>query len=182
VSRCLGFEACRYDARVLQSDVVARLEPHVRFVPVCPELEIGMGVPRDPIRIVTAPGVHRLLQPETGSDLGPAMESFARDYLDGLARTGVDGFVLKSRSPSCGVGTTKIFPDTETEEHVALGSGFFAAAVLARFPGAAVADEVQLADRSARAGFLERLFRNAAMREGKAPPGPSWLEKLSKGI
>ncbi|MCP4249485.1 MAG: DUF523 domain-containing protein, partial [bacterium] len=69
VSRCLGFDACRYDGEVVEDDFVARLASRARLVPLCPELEVGLGVPREKIRLVgTGPG-RRLVQPATGRDL-----------------------------------------------------------------------------------------------------------------
>ncbi|MEJ2504398.1 MAG: DUF523 domain-containing protein, partial [Gemmatimonadota bacterium] len=102
LSRCLELEACRYNAQLIRSSVVRLLEPFVEFVPVCPEVEVGLGVPRDPIRLVEGGGGGglRLVQPSTGRDLTQAMHSFAHAYAD--ATNGVDGLLLKSRSPSCG--------------------------------------------------------------------------------
>ncbi len=68
VSRCLGFAACRWNGQTISDDLVQKLRDHVEFRPVCPEMESGLGVPRDPVRVVSVEGVSRLLQPATGSD------------------------------------------------------------------------------------------------------------------
>jgi len=162
-----------------QSEFVARLARLVRLVPICPELEVGLGVPRAPVRIVTGGKTQRLVQPDTGRDLSETMAVFARDYLEGLAQTGVDGFILKSRSPSCGVHTTKLFADVESQEEIGLGSGVFATAVMRRFPRAAVEDEVLLAEPGPRAEFLTRLYGNAARREGVHRAGPAYPDEFS---
>ena len=75
--------------------------PHVEFLPVCPEVEIGLGVPRDPIRLVRVrkDDEPSLIQPSSGLDLTAKMLDFAREFLAGLEGS-VEGFILKSRSPS----------------------------------------------------------------------------------
>ena len=63
ISRCIDFDACRYNGQIIRASLREELEPHVSFEPICPELEIGLGVPRDPIRIVRSDDGARLLQP-----------------------------------------------------------------------------------------------------------------------
>jgi uncharacterized protein YbbK (DUF523 family) len=109
VSQCLGFAAVRYNGAMLRDDFVQALRKHVDFVQVCPEVGIGLGVPRDPIHIVTGPAGRRLVQPSTERDLTHAMQKFSRKFLAGLGP--VDGFILKSRSPSCGIKDVKTFID-----------------------------------------------------------------------
>ena len=106
LSRCLEYEPVRYNAQVIPYDFVRQLEPWVTFVPVCPELEIGLGVPRDPIRIVSIDGDARLIQPTTDRDVTREMHQFSESFLASLGD--VDGFLLKNRSPSCGIGDVKI--------------------------------------------------------------------------
>jgi uncharacterized protein YbbK (DUF523 family) len=136
VSSCLGFSACRYDGDVVDDGFVASLGRHVRLVKVCPEVEIGLGVPRGKIRLVGArPGPdRRLVQPSTGRDLTAVMGAFAEDYLALVGSGSVDGFVLKSRSPSCGIRDCKIFGDWHSEFPVGRGAGMFARAVIAAMP------------------------------------------------
>ena len=111
VSKCIEFAACRYNGLMISSDVVKALMPYVDFVPVCAEVEIGLGLPRDPIRVASGANGLRLLQPSTGADVTNEMVSFATSYLGSLPA--VDGFVLKSRSPSCGIKDVKIFRGVE---------------------------------------------------------------------
>jgi uncharacterized protein YbgA (DUF1722 family)/uncharacterized protein YbbK (DUF523 family) len=87
---------------------VEKLKPFVNFVPVCPEVETGLGVPRNPIRIVLAKGKRRLVQPATGLDLTEKMEKFADSFLSSLGE--VDGFILKRGSPSSGFKNVKVYP------------------------------------------------------------------------
>ncbi len=156
VSRCLGFAACRYDGAMLSEPFLAALAPFVEFVPVCPEEAIGLGTPRDPIRIVENTRGARLLQPSTARDLTDAMQTFADGFLAGLASA--RGFVLKSRSPSCGLTDTQRFPTTEATTPIGQGPGMFGALVLARFPELAVIDELGLQDAAQRRHFLEQIF------------------------
>src|SRR5258705_12930428 len=96
VSKCLGFDACRYDGQQLESPFVQELRKHVTICTVCPELEIGLGVPRLPIKIVEKSGDRRLLQTETLKDLTQEMHHFSETFLRSLHEA--DGFILKSRS------------------------------------------------------------------------------------
>ena len=156
VSKCLEFAPCRYDGTMISEKFVRRLKDHVMFLPVCPETEIGLGCPRDPIRIVLAGGRPRLVQPATGRDVTEAMQAFAEAFLGGLEA--VDGFLLKSRSPSCGIRDVKRYGCAEDEAPQGRGSGVFGGAVLERFSEAVIEDEERLGDRAIRRRFLERLF------------------------
>lgn len=156
VSRCLGLAPCRYDGTMVPDDFIEGLKGRVAFHPVCPEMEIGLGCPRNPIRIVLVQGRRRLVQPSTGRDLSAAMRRFGRRFLDSLGR--VDGFILKAHSPSCGIRDTKVFGGPGDRIPIALGSGFFGEAVLGRFADRPVEDEVGLGDDATRAVFLARLL------------------------
>jgi uncharacterized protein YbgA (DUF1722 family)/uncharacterized protein YbbK (DUF523 family) len=163
VSACLGFRSCRYDGRVLPHPFVARLRKFVEFRPVCPEMEIGLGVPRHPIRIVEREGSRLLLQPATGRDVSSEMRAFSARFLAGLK--GVDGFLLKSRSPSCGLGDVKIYRGEEPGARLTRGSGFFGEEVLARFRGYPIEGEARLDNLSLREHFLTRLYALSEFRQ-----------------
>jgi uncharacterized protein YbbK (DUF523 family) len=180
VSNCLGFAACRYDGTVVEDGFVARLGRHARLVTVCPEVEIGLGVPRDKIRLVGAAADPRLVQPASGRDLTDAMSTFAAGFLDRLSVGAVDGFILKSRSPSCGIDDAKVFADRETEDFAGHGAGVFARTIIGAHRDAAVTDEARLADRRERREFLKRVYKSAWSREfpDKAPPDPLWPPDL----
>lgn len=165
VSKCLGFEHCRWNGEIIADEFVARLRPHVRFQTVCAEVEIGLGVPRDPIRIVEVNGELRLLQPATGLDVTERMRGFARTFLDSLE--GVDGFILKNRSPSCGFGDVKVYTGVKKGGAITKGAGFFGGAVLERFGHLAVEDEGRLKNYRIREHFMTKLFALARFRELK---------------
>ena len=163
VSRCLGFDHCRYNGQTIPDAYVDRLEPHVTFITVCPEVAIGLGVPRDPIRIVRADGQLRLVQPATGRDVTDAMQAYVNAFLDELGP--VDGFLLKGRSPSCGLSDVKLYGGLEEEgAPVGRGPGFFGRAVLDRFPGLAVESEGRLKNYRLRDHFYTKLFALARLR------------------
>jgi uncharacterized protein YbgA (DUF1722 family)/uncharacterized protein YbbK (DUF523 family) len=163
VSKCLGFAACRYNGQTIPDEFVASLEPHVDFLPVCPEVEIGLGVPRDPVRVVLLEGEPRLVQPATGRDVTEEMRAFAHAFLSRL--DAVDGFLLKGRSPSCGIQEVKIYPPGEKVAPVGKGEGFFGRAVKERFPTWPVEEEGRLKNFRLREHFLIRLFTLARFRQ-----------------
>jgi uncharacterized protein YbgA (DUF1722 family)/uncharacterized protein YbbK (DUF523 family) len=168
VSRCIEFDRCRYNGLMISSTFVAALRDFVECIPVCPEIEVGLGVPRDPIRIVSTGGKLRLVQPSTERDVTDDMSRFSARFLDSLPE--VDGFILKSRSPSCGLKDVKIFGGVDIPSPIAKGRGFFGNAVVERFPLLPVEDEGRLTNFRIREHFLTRLFTLARFRELKALP------------
>ena len=187
LSKCLELDACRYNGATIRAPLVRRMEPFVELVAVCPEVEIGLGTPRDPVRLVrnergadlpdgatlphgaAAEGAgarppYLMVQPASGRDLTAAMTGFSTAFLDGVEP--VDGFLLKSRSPSCGLKDTKIYTDPEEGQAMPVekGSGLFAAAVLERFGDRAIEDEGRLTNFRIRHHFLTKLFLVARLR------------------
>lgn len=168
VSRCLEFAACRYDGQKIQDKFIALLKKHVKFNTVCPEVEIGMGIPRDPIRIVESNGERKLLQPATGKDFSSKMNRYSEKTLKNL--DDIDGFILKSRSPSCGISDTKIFGALEKAPSLGKSSGFYGGAVLEKYGHLAVEDEGRLTNYNIRENFLTKLYLLADFREIKKSP------------
>lgn len=164
VSACLLGERVRYDAgHKRDAWLVDELGPRVEWVPVCPEVEIGLGTPREPIRLERQAGdAIALMTVDSRRDISAAMHRFAGERVDALAREGLDGFVFKSDSPSCGPGGVLIVAGDRTEH----GRGMFADAVIARLPDLPVADERELSDPLTRDRFVERVFaRHRARRD-----------------
>lgn len=172
-SRCLGFEACRYNGEIIRDEFVERLQDFVQPITVCPEMAIGLGVPRDPIRIIYLNDQPRLIQPASGRDLTEPMADFARFFLDGLKE--IDGFVLKSRSPSCGIRDVKSYNEDGNLRPAVMRRGFFGNAVMTKFQLKPVEDEGRLKNFLIREGFLCRLFALARFRELRANPSSSAL-------
>jgi uncharacterized protein YbgA (DUF1722 family)/uncharacterized protein YbbK (DUF523 family) len=165
VSKCLGFDHCRYNGEIIETPIVAKLQPLVDFRPVCPEVEIGLGIPRKPIRVVAVNGQRALYQPATGANVTDKMQAFVNLFLDDL--TAVDGFLLKNRSPSCGQGDVKIYHGYEATSRTSKGSGFFGGAILERFPGLPIEDEGRLRNFALREHFFTRLYAFARLRAVK---------------
>ena len=165
VSKCIEFDSCRYNGLMISSDVVRRLIPHVDFRPVCPEVEIGLGIPRDPVRVVKADGKLRLVQPATDKDFTEKMERFAGAFLHKLGE--VDGFILKGRSPSCGIKDVKAYSGPSKRMSVSRTRGLFADAVVNRFHDLAIEEEGRLTNFTIREHFLTKLFALARFRQVK---------------
>ena len=174
-SRCLGFEACRYDGAMLPFPWAERWRGYVRFQPVCPERDMGLPAPRPSMRLVQGESGPRLMQPDTGEDLTDRMAAFTRAWLDDLPQA--DGFIFKEKSPSCGLRKTKRFQGLTDLEPVERGAGLFAEAATLRHFLKPAADEEALADDRVRDGFLIRLFASAALHQARRA---QTLEALQK--
>jgi uncharacterized protein YbgA (DUF1722 family)/uncharacterized protein YbbK (DUF523 family) len=166
ISKCLEFEACRYNGAKISFGLLGRMQPYIDFLPVCPEVEIGLGTPRDPIRLVADGEGHQLLvQPSTGKNLTAKMQGFARGYLNSVKS--IDGFILKAKSPSCGIRDAKVFKTADESYSLGKGPGIFTSEVLERFGGQAVEDEGRLNNFTLREHFLTKLFSLAVFRKLK---------------
>lgn len=166
VSKCLEFDHVRYNGELIPDKVIQRLKPYVTFIPVCPEVEIGLGVPRDVIRIVRQGEEERLMQPASGDDLTEPMQSFSRGFLNALED--VDGFLLKNRSPTCGIQDVKVYDKLEKSPVVGKSKGLFAQEVLQEHPGLAIEEEGRLKNFRIREHFFTKLFTLASFRELKS--------------
>lgn len=162
VSKCLGFEKCRWNGEILQDAFVDKLKTFVEYITVCPECEIGLGVPRDPIRIVLEKDTYKLMQLNTGKDVSDSMGRFSSKYLASI--DDIDGFILKDRSPSCGLKDVKVYKSLKPSSSVERTSGFFAKEVLKHFPNSAVDTEARLTNLSIREHFLTKAFTLAKFR------------------
>lgn len=162
ISRCLEFDRCRYNGDVIPDKFIRKLIPYVNFTPVCPEVEIGLGTPRDPIRLVGKPGQEKLIQPSTEKDVTEPMKKFAVDFLSKLKD--VDGFVMKSRSPSCGVRMVKVYPHSGKVSPSHSSPGMFSEGILKDFPDHPIEEEVRFNDEGIREHWLTAIFTLAAFR------------------
>jgi uncharacterized protein YbgA (DUF1722 family)/uncharacterized protein YbbK (DUF523 family) len=156
ISKCLGFDRCRYNGEIIPDLFIEKLREHVEFVTICPEVEIGLGIPRAPIRIVEESEELNLFQPESGKYFTGQMEKFTDKYLSSL--TDIDGFILKNRSPSCGPADVKIFYGFEKSAGAYRGSGLFGGEVVRRFSQVAIEDEGRLKNFTIRDHFLIKLY------------------------
>lgn len=168
VSECLGFSACRHNGQIIRDDFTSQLGNYVEFVKICPEVAIGLGTPREALRLIDQEWETRMVQPATGRDFTREMETFTAEYLKALGP--VDGFILKGRSPSCGVKDAKRYPREEKCAPSGRGPGVFAAGVLEHYPGLAIEDEGRLRNERIREHFLTQLYTLARFRRFEDDP------------
>jgi len=163
ISRCLGFDHCRFNGEIIRNKIVERLSNHVEAITPCPEVEIGLGVPRDAIRLITSNGKVKLYQPATEKDVTSNMEEYIDRFFSELSP--VDGFLLKSRSPSCGTGDVKLYGEDKVSPVSGKSSGFFGAAVQERFASLPIETEGRILSYSIREHFFTRVFLIAEFRD-----------------
>ena len=179
VSKCIEFDRCRYNGEMVPSEFVRRLMDYADFIPVCMEVEIGLGVPRDPIRVVQVGDALRLVQPSTGKDVTELASSFSSSYLDGLPE--VDGFLLKSRSPSCGIKDVKVYPMGEKVASLtAKESGFFGREVMLRFRDLAIEDEARLIEPPDRGTFPDQVVHPRRIPSDRCRRGDGCLGRFPR--
>ncbi len=153
VSSCLLGQAVRYNGGHKRNQtVIDLLSDEFEAVPVCPEVEMGMGIPREPVHILS--GNKRLVGVESGKDWTEAMHSFNYEKLEELAQLNLSGFIFKTRSPSCGIQAVPVNPKTSETT-----SGLFALAFMKHYPHIPVIDEEKLQDKQSRENFIARLRR-----------------------
>jgi uncharacterized protein YbgA (DUF1722 family)/uncharacterized protein YbbK (DUF523 family) len=148
---------------MIKSSIIHKLKNYTDFMPVCPEVEVGLGVPRAPIRLVENEGVIELIQPSTGVNVTEKMLKFADSFLEALPL--IDGFILKNKSPSCGVKAVRIYPHGGNSRPRIDGVGAFAREVFQRYYQLPVEDEGRLRNFLIKENFLTRIFALAEYRE-----------------
>ena len=167
VSSCLLGERVRHDGgHKRDAYLVETLGQLVEWVPVCPEAEVGLGTPREPIRLVRDAGRHdgvRLVS-RSGVGLTGRMRRFARDRLRALAKADLSGYILKKDSPSCGMERVKVWTGEDSRSSERNGRGIFAAELLRQYPNLPVEEEGRLHDPALRENFFERVFAYRRLR------------------
>lgn len=164
LSRCLEHDPVRYNGHMIPDDFIRGLRPHVDFVLVCPEVAIGLGVPRDTVRLVEVEGQVRMLQPTTGRDFTDLMRTFVNGFLDEVGD--VDGFILKSQSPTSGYRDVKVYRTIDGPAKVTgKAGGLFGGEVARRFNQLAVEDEGRLRNMTIREHWLTKAYTLARFRE-----------------
>jgi uncharacterized protein YbbK (DUF523 family)/uncharacterized protein YbgA (DUF1722 family) len=164
VSSCLLGREVRWDGGHMRdrflTDVLARF---VEWVPVCPELELGLGVPREPIRLVRRGREVRLVAERSGTDHTAAMRRFAERRVRQLEALDLCGYVLKNGSPSCGMERVRVGRESGGRS-ARTGRGAFAAVLRARLPLLPVVEEGRLCDAGLRERWIERVFAYHRLR------------------
>jgi uncharacterized protein YbgA (DUF1722 family)/uncharacterized protein YbbK (DUF523 family) len=174
ISTCLLGENVRFDGGHKRDPFLTDiLGQYVTWVPVCPEVEMGMSVPRESIRLEGDPASPRLVGPKSGTDYTPAMRRWSQSRLEELAALDLHGYVLKKNSPSCGLFRVRVYNERGMPHRN--GGGLYAQALVAQFPLLPVEEEGRLNDMGLRENFIERIFAyyrwTRLLRENPSPGG-----------
>lgn len=159
VSACLLGTAVRFNGGHQRSSYIAEsLGQFVHYVPVCPEVEIGLGTPREAIRLRRSDdgGPLQLIGSRTGTDHTEAMQQYSRRKLDQLAKLNLSGYIFAKNSPTCGVHRVRVYDQNGVPSRD--GRGLFARAVVERWPLLPVEEDGRLNDPQLRESFLHRVF------------------------
>jgi len=163
VSRCLGFAACRYDGQILKNGFVEQLRSDTDLIPVCPETDCGLGIPRAPIRLCDSEQGLVVYQPATDTDVTAQLQATIETIL--AEHPQIDGAILKSKSPSCGLFDSKRYRGVNKPQPLNKGPGIFGDQVLRHYAGTAIEDEMRLTNIILRDHFLIKVFTLARFRE-----------------
>lgn len=159
ISTCLLGQKVRFDGGHKHDRYLTDiLGAYFEFVPVCPELEVGMGVPREAVRLVGTAGAPRLVGVRSGEDWTDRMERLAARRVAQLERMGLSGYILKKDSPSCGMERVKVYGEGEGAAPERTGVGLFARALMGRLALLPVEEEGRLNDARLRENFIVRVF------------------------
>lgn len=157
ISRCLLGDEVRFDGGHKRdgflTDVLGR---YVEWVPVCPEVEAGLGTPREAMRLIGDPQRPRLVTIKSGTDHTSAVEKMTENRVKELEALDLSGYVFKKGSPSCGIERVRIYNEDGMPNRN--GVGLFARSFIEQFPLIPVEEEGRLCDAPLRENFIERVF------------------------
>lgn len=156
ISKCLNSEKCRYDGQGYDDKVISLLREYIDIETVCPESAIGLPTPRNPIRIETHNDEYKLTELNSGLDYTSQMTEFAEEFLSNI--NDIDGFILKSKSPSCGIKDVKIYPKDNKISIRKNGTGVFANKLLEKNLNVPIENEGRLKNYDIRDDFLTKIF------------------------
>jgi len=157
ISRCLLGEEVRFDGGHKRDNFLTEvLGRYVEWVPVCPEVEAGLGTPREAMKLVGDHQDPRLVTIKSGTDHTRALETMTTNRIEELNELDLSGYVFKKGSPSCGIERVRIY--NEHEKLSRNGVGLFARAFIEQFPLIPVEEEGRLCDPTLRENFIERVF------------------------
>jgi uncharacterized protein YbgA (DUF1722 family)/uncharacterized protein YbbK (DUF523 family) len=164
VSSCLLGEGVRFDGGHKRDRFVTDLlGAFVEWVPVCPEVEVGMGIPRPALRLVRRGDAVHMLEIKSGRDHTRSMRQFAARRVRELRTLELCGYILKKDSPSCGMARVKVYAEKGAAKRD--GVGLYASALMEAFPSLPVEEEGRLNDPRLRENFIERVFAYRRLRD-----------------
>lgn len=165
LSKCLEYCNCRYNGDKIPDKFVRKLEEHVNYIKICPEVEIGLGVPRNSIRLIKRDGDYHLVDSMTGEDHTAEMDEYIEELSYKLKEEEVEGFIAKNRSPSCASHDSKVY--AKAGKVPALGekrAGYFTKNLSEKFPSLVIENEGRLKNFKLRENFLIKIFMLADLR------------------
>ncbi|MDB4965161.1 MAG: hypothetical protein JWN44_850 [Myxococcales bacterium] len=162
VSACLVGAPVRFDGGHKHDDFVEALAGVADLVTVCPEMELGLGTPRESMRLVREDGLITLRAPRSGRDLTDGMRQYAQRKAAAIAAWDLDGFIVKKDSPSCGMERVRVYDHNGVAQRS--GRGLFTEALMAAHPLLVVEEEGRLRDPTLRENFLVRIAAHRAVR------------------
>lgn len=158
VSECLYGTKCRYDGQGYNDKVIQSLKDYVDIQTVCPELAIGLSIPREPIRIEMNKEneEYRLIDYNSKNDYTNQMTEFSEEFINGL--DDIDGFILKSRSPTCGLKDAKVYYRGNKCSIRSNENGFFSQKIIDKYDYLPIENEGRLKNYNIRDNFFTRIF------------------------
>ncbi|MBO1685231.1 YbgA family protein [Clostridium butyricum] len=156
ISKCLNSEKCRFDGQGYDDKVISLLRDYVDIETVCPETSIGLSIPRNPLRIEKDSDVNRLIEAKSNVDYTYQMCEFAEEFINGI--DDIDGFILKSRSPSCGIKDVKVYPKAQKCSISKNATGIFSSKVIEGMSNIPIENEGRLKNYNIRDEFLTKIF------------------------
>ena len=158
VSECLYGTKCRYDGQGYNDKVIQSLKDYVDIQTVCPELAIGLSIPRGPIRIEMNKEneEYRLIDYNSKNDYTNQMTEFSEEFINGL--DDIDGFILKSRSPTCGLKDAKVYYCGNKCSIRSNENGFFSQKIIDKYDYLPIENEGRLKNYNIRDNFFTRIF------------------------
>jgi uncharacterized protein YbgA (DUF1722 family)/uncharacterized protein YbbK (DUF523 family) len=164
ISACLLGDKVRWDAGHKKDRYITDiLGAYFRFVPVCPEVEVGMGVPRESVRLVGDISSPRMVGNKTGEDWTDRMREYIQKRTKQLERYNFSGYILKKDSPSCGMERVRVYKESSIP--LKQGRGFFGGALVDHFPNLPIEEEGRLNDPALRDNFIVRVFAYSRLQE-----------------
>ncbi|MCE9614012.1 MAG: DUF523 and DUF1722 domain-containing protein [Lentisphaerae bacterium] len=167
ISTCLLGVRVRFDGGHKRDPYITELlGQYFEWVPVCPEVEVGMSTPRESLRLVGTAAAPRLLTVRTKVDWTARMEHYARERAAAIKAENLDGYILKSKSPSCGMERVKVYTEDGMPNHA--GVGLYARELMRQCPALPIEEEGRLNDAALRENFIVRVFTHARWRQLRA--------------